>query len=172
MKFQNSKSIKAETLYKNNTKELDCIIKDDFAMRDRVVGVYAADEIPTTITDLPMWFIANSEIQSSKGRHWLAFYVENKHRYFLTAVYDQSYYSNYFQSFFDNNDLILTYNTKRLQSMNSNVCGYYSLFYLIFQCRNIPLSKIVRVFSDDINTNDAFVYEFITNAFTQCTKNK
>lgn len=62
-------------------------------------------------------------------------------------------------TFFAVNNLTLQYNDKRLQSKDSNACGYYCIYYLMNRCREVPMNEIIRSFSDDLNNNDAFVFD-------------
>ena len=60
-----------------NTSQLECIISCDHVLRGRVLGVFAADQLPRTIRTFPCGFIANTDISSRAGQHWLAFFMRD-----------------------------------------------------------------------------------------------
>lgn len=58
-----------------NTDQLDCIINCDELMKDTIVGVFAADQMPKTVKNRLMGFICNTETGYENGAHWIAFIV-------------------------------------------------------------------------------------------------
>ncbi len=61
------------------------------------------------------------------------------------------------------------YNHKTLQSIGSNVCGYYALHFLYHRCRGILLNDIINMFTEDTRMNDFQVKRFIESKFdTPC----
>lgn len=125
-----------------------------------MIAVFSADEIPQSISYYPSAFIINTDRKRDPGTHWLAFYVSGqKGEFFDSYGRKPSFYSGGFSDFFAVNNLTLQYNDKRLQSKDSNACGYYCIYYLINRCREVPMNEIIRSFSDDLNNNDAFVFD-------------
>ena len=50
-----------------------------------------------------------------------------------------------------------SYNTKRLQSHGSDVCGDYCILFAYFRCRGYALKEYVELFTDDLDYNDKLV---------------
>lgn len=62
-----------------NTHQLKCSIEADSEMKNNIIGVYAADELPGRQTSIPYELIVNTDPHWSPGKHWIAFYI-TKHR--------------------------------------------------------------------------------------------
>jgi hypothetical protein len=62
----------------------------------------------------------------------------------------------------------LTYNEKRLQGFNSNVCGQYCTYYLSQRCRGMEMKSIVKPFTQNYAKNDQFVYCYVNRTFSYC----
>lgn len=154
-----------------DTNTLRCIVNCDPVLSQKVIGVISADEIPKRISSYPTAFIINTDRKRDPGRHWLAFYVTSQRGEFFDSYGQRpSFYSGGFNDFFVVNNLTLQYNDKRLQSMDSNACGYYCVYYLINRCRGVPMEEILHTFSNNLNNNDTFVFDFVRNTFPYCLK--
>ena len=57
------------------------------------------------------------------------------------------------------------FNTHKLQSGWSNVCGQYCIFYISHRTRGHSMKNIVQLFSNDTMLNDAKVSQFVKNHF-------
>ncbi len=57
------------------------------------------------------------------------------------------------------------YNHKTLQSLDSDVCRYYVLYFLYYRCRGISLLDIVKYFTEDTRKNDFRVKDIIKSKF-------
>ena len=71
------------------TMQLSCIIKCEPKLKQFVKGVYACDELPSTVV-YPSAFIINSHPKSTSGQHWLCI-VFNKDK---SAYYFDSFGNN------------------------------------------------------------------------------
>jgi hypothetical protein len=58
-----------------NTRQLKCVIEADSEMKNIIIGVYAADELPGRQTSIPYGLIVNTDPHWSPGKHWIAFYI-------------------------------------------------------------------------------------------------
>lgn len=59
-----------------NTFQLHCVINCDIEMKNKILDVYAADEIPQTM-QIQSGFIANTDSHQQPGKHWIAFFYDN-----------------------------------------------------------------------------------------------
>ena len=62
----------------------------------------------------------------------------------------------------------IDYNTTRLQSDQTNVCGHYVLYYLHMRCRGVSLTDIVNIFEVNFMNNDIYVYDYVNESFSCC----
>ena len=57
------------------------------------------------------------------------------------------------------------FNTRKLQSVWSAVCGQYCIFYLSHRVRGHSMNKMVQLFTNNTLLNDTKVSQFVTNNF-------
>lgn len=121
------------------------------------LGCFPADKIPKS--DIyPYAAIINTDKYGYPGTHWVAIYVPNK----LNI--------EYFDSFGElPNETIIKYllnfenihlNKLKIQSLFSDVCGHFCIFYIIKRCRNIAFKKIIQKFCSKKNP-DFYVKSFV-----------
>ena len=65
--------------------------------------------------------------------------------------------------FLDSHSSSWTYNSKTLQSLISEVCGHYTVYYILFCSRGCSLSEILTRFSSNVSLNDKTIERFIQN---------
>ena len=153
-----------------NTSQLLCIIQSDPILSTSIKGVFAADQVPKYIRK--GGFIANTDDSNHTGKHWCAFFFDGLGR---SEFYDSygngpEYYSKHFSLCLRTNSSAQRHNTIKLQNNYSNVCGQYSLFYLIHRIRGQSMKDITETL---INTRhaDQFVYDYIATTFPYCICN-
>ncbi len=54
-----------------------------------------------------------------------------------------------------------TFNARQLQSVVSNFCGHYCIYYCLLRSRGITMNEIVASFSNDTGFNDSMMHAFI-----------
>lgn len=152
-----------------NTHQLMCAIHCDADMKKKVIGVFASDQIPKYYHRRPFGLIVNSDPHYLGGRHWLAFYVDE--RGVLEAFDSYGNFPDMYSPFlkdFMRRFTRKSVNTKILQSVDTKVCGQYCLFYLMCRCRGYSMTDFTNMFSREYEINDQFVYNFVNTRFCCC----
>lgn len=138
------------------------------------IGVFPADKlatIPHRLRQLkkykiqPAAFILNTDESWLPGQHWLAFYVPaSVHKNESINVFDsfggdsrlhQSFvHTKYFKQFIRamrqshgrQSQPLPSYriNRQRLQSINTAICGYYSILFILLRCQGMGFNEIIR----------------------------
>ncbi|CAF0861270.1 unnamed protein product [Brachionus calyciflorus] len=123
-----------------NSIQLEKILESNPQTNKTFIGIYARNELPI-IKSYPCCFILNTTDRSHEGMHWLAIYYD-KHK---TCNFFDSYGNS--QSNFGLNDYIDKYSNgsiykkTKIQSVNSDFCGYYFLLFLILRCNGNSIEK-------------------------------
>lgn len=153
-----------------NTSQLLCVIGADPILCATTLGVYAADQAPEYIRH--GGFIINTDASSKPGKHWCACYFNGSGQaeFFDSYGKPPSYYNNAFASCLQNNSVVQLYNTKKLQSNYSNVCGQFCLYYLIHRTRGQKFKDIVDTLQVTEH-RDQYVYDYISRTFPYCIGN-
>lgn len=153
-----------------NTKSLKCVLSCDKELSRYIVGVFPANQLPSQPIAFPFGFIANTDTSEYPGEHWCAYYATSpKQCYFFDSFgHKPGFYNSYFKEYFESNEFKVQYNTKRLQSDRSKVCGQYCLLFLLSRTRNVSLHDFLKLFSSNSGENDTYVFEVIKKMFPFC----
>lgn len=123
-----------------NTLQISKILRRHPNTRQQFIGCVASDQLPVS-DRYPYCIIANTDVSSRPGQHWVAIYVPSKD----VAEYFDSYgdlpnqqigsYLSYFP--------VVRRNTFPLQSLFSKACGPYCIYFLIAPCSGKTFEAIV-----------------------------
>lgn len=155
-----------------DTLQLTTFIINDPVCSPIFLGVFPADKLPkikTVDLEKPCCVIANTDIASKSGTHWVAIYINQD-----ICMFFDSYGrlpQPRFKKFLRQPSLIsrrLEVNNKCIQGFNSTLCGQYCLFFLYKVCRGYSLNSIVSVFK----TNDTHGNDLSVKQWFQCMNSK
>ena len=143
-----------------SSDELTQLTTSDTLLNAHFQGVFPSDILPK-IETYPAGFIFNNEPSTEAGMHWLAFYFPEKGQseFFDSYGFPPEFYTPNFTKFIKNSKRHI--NTKLLQSMDTAVCGDYSLYYLWHRVRGNSIEKIDQVFTNNTHFNDKTVVSFV-----------
>lgn len=138
------------------------------------LGVFAADELPKRPAQSRFSFICNTDPASMPGTHWLAFNFTSPTHYEFFDSYGMPLNSSY-ASIVRGSPLLLSSTcsaarTKAVQSLNSNLCGQYCLFFLYQRLCNHKSFKWIfsHLFSSGPQYNDKLINSFSCNLLKYC----
>ena len=157
-----------------NTAQLQCCIECNPVLTGHILGVFPADHLPEEVPYYPCGFIANTDVSSKPGQHWIAFFLPQNRIVECFDSYGQypGKYNSHFQRWVAKHTHRLTWNQRRIQSDVSNVCGLYCLHYLYQRLTGHTMTDIVRFFSTShLEANDQFIYDFFLHAYSSCVQN-
>ena len=146
-----------------NTDQLNFILKEILnANKVNFLGVFAQDQVPLVDSSFsfPLCFVSNTHPSSKPGEHWVAFYYLSP----SSAEFFDSYGMH--PSLYGFSLAPMHMNHRSLQSLSSNVCGQYCIYYLYHRSRGKTLAQIVSSFSShDQAWNDNSVARFVCKHF-------
>ena len=122
-------------------------------------GVFAADTLPNIKRGA--CYVINTDNYDEPGQHWTCIFAP-------LGAGSIEYFDSYGRPMIGpvvqllGNQKVI-YNTQQLQSLYSDVCGHYIVYYLLHRCRGHSMQSIVNRFTKDVHRNDKDVYYFITN---------
>lgn len=121
-----------------------------------VGGVYAADRVPF-VWPKPCAIIANTDNHDMPGRHWIAMFIDrNGHGTYFDSFGDRPRNAN-FTYVLRRNSVIYEHNSKRLQSLSSDVCGQYCIVALHWFSNGGRLGGLQKLFTNNREWNDDLV---------------
>ena len=148
-----------------NTSQIWTALKSDPVTGKKFLGVFPADRLPKEIESYPKGFIANTDVSGKPGTHWVAFYFpsEGKAEFFDSYGQPPGRYHKFFRDYLKHYDW--GYNKRQLQSIWTDVCGQYCIFYLSHRVRGYSMNKIVNMFDGNTVENDNKVSSFVSRHF-------
>ncbi len=147
-----------------NTNQLLKCIRTDAILNSQCAGVYPLDKIPKP-NGVPECIIVNLDQHNKPGSHWIAIFIDPDGIGEYFDSYGRMPRKTQLKTYLRKNCTDWIANTKHLQSLFSSTCGQYCVYYLHKRVRGIPMSKILEVFTSDLEMNDTLVTEYVNNAF-------
>ena len=152
-----------------NTSQLQCMIACDPMLRDGVLGVFAADQLPRTVPFKPCGVIVNTDNSNQPGTHWLAFYIQpNSVECFDSYGQSPGSYNPLLSQWLQRHARHVQVNWTHLQSDRSNVCGLYCVYFLHQRLIGRSMAQILSGFSSDRKANDHFILDLFKNVYPDC----
>ena len=120
-----------------NNAQITHALEEDPITNKKFCGVFPSDKLPQTIDKYPCRFVANTDPSTKPGMHWISIWIgpsdgkgENK------RIVGEFFDSNaadvplVFKDYLEKHTDIWIYNRRKLQSIWSDICGDYCIFYL------------------------------------------
>ena len=108
--------------------------------------------------------LPNTDPNNKPGHHWVAMYFPDvdKKEFFDSYAFPSNYYTTRFTKVLASHPGHTERNVGTLQVLNSNMCGYYCMFYLFHRGRHQPCKFIVKCFT---LANDGHIVQFLKSVF-------
>jgi hypothetical protein len=141
------------------------ILSSLFSKRKVTFDVIPCDYLDKiNVTRYPLCLCVNNQTSSEPGEHWVGIFVPNPSgplEFFCSYGIGMSFYADYFKKFAKRMKYDIVENDRCLQSVNSNVCGLYVIYFLFKRANKCPLKCIYAPFSNNVIRNDAIVRRII-----------
>lgn len=140
-----------------NTLQIEFILNN--ALRGRkakFLGVFSRDTIPQP-EQFPCCFVANTDLSSEGGSHWVAFFLDS----FQNVEFFDSYGMP--PSFYQFDFPLARYNSHQFQSFDSDVCGHYCILYISKRADKHSLSSITQALSKCGRHSDHYVKVYVNH---------
>ncbi len=134
-----------------NSLEIEKLLEKNKWNKYKFLGCFASDDLPTEINEeIPVCFIGNVDESSEKGSHWVAFNIPKTGylEYFCPlgiSFYHWPIFVNYIRNIMSFDKIVM--NTKRVQSINSNLCGVFCIEFLLKRDGGISFALILNSYS-------------------------
>ena len=144
-----SKSLSTDEIYK--------ILKNDEFANENFKKVVPFDCLPSR-PDYPSSFVVNTDPKGQKGEHWLAIYYDKSGECTFFDSFGNG--PNFFglEKYINRTSTKCDFNKMQIQSIFSNTCGYYCIYFLLLKSRGFSLKQIQNLFSKtNFNMNDYLI---------------
>ena len=116
------------------------------------------------IKKYPFAYCINDQPYPETGNHWVAMYIHSRGsslEFFCSFGKPISRYLPHFQNFANRNKLKIVQSNICLQSMLSDVCGQYVIYYIYNRLRRCSRNTFYAKFSSNVKRNDELVRAFV-----------
>ena len=158
-----------------NTKDLWQALTSNPITEPYFDGVFSIDTLKL-IKNKPELIICNTDPSDKPGEHWLLFFFyDNMVDFFDSLGKDIDSYGVEIVNFVKRFAEKYQQSKIRTQPENTDLCGYYCLFYALKRCKGKSMSDIIESMKtcthvvNTVNKNFTF-YKFHNDKFQCCTK--
>lgn len=136
-----------------NELELTKYLKSDPLTRLKFRGVMSYDEL-CCFNDKSGIFVINLDVSTGPGTHWVCLFLGSEISEYFDSLGNPPLK---LETFLMDRGCKYIYNTKKVQSDNSDVCGDYCILFSFFRCRGICFEDFLSFFSNDLMSNDEMI---------------
>jgi len=119
--------------------------------------VICRDELPNYFK-LPIGLIANTDPCSKPGQHWVGIFIDQKKNGYYFDSFGFPPIHEDFVNFLNKHSKKWNYNSKRIQSLDSDTCGQICLIFLLQKFNKLRVNEL---FSNNTKMNDNIAKTFI-----------
>jgi hypothetical protein len=152
-----------------DTRELEFLISRDKVLKERVVGVVAADLWPKNKLKPGRALISNNKKSSHPGEHWTALMIgdNGKPHFFCSFGNAPEFYQTRWRTYLKRHYGSYRYSKLKIQSGTTSVCGLHALLAILCFYGNKPLS---RVYFRCPDVNDTLAITFFNDELKNMSK--
>jgi len=136
-----------------NTAEIERLLGHLRAFR----GVFSIDTLPNPPPE--GLIVCNLDCSHRPGSHWVAMYIEKSTGEYFDSLGERP--PKLIESYLDRWLNNWTFNNRQIQSVISDVCGFYCVYFCILRTKHITMHAIVASFSSDTAFNDEYIRAFV-----------
>ena len=149
-----------------SNEQLDYLASKHPALHRVYGGAVPSDGLPRRLrTDFPQAFIVNTDPTGQPGMHWMAIWIEeNRCEVFDSFALPLQTYPGVepFIRWLERHCKNIETNDRSVQSVTSDTCGVYALFYLMLKSEGGSMSQFLSMFKlHDYIANDRVVGEML-----------
>ena len=137
-----------------HTGEIECLARRVCLFPVKWLGVFARDELPNLLhLARPFALVFNTDPHDKPGQHWLAIYGPRDGPLELFDWFGMhpSYYGL---------SISFIYSDSSFQSLTTDLCGNYTIYFICLRSRNISFNKIVS-FLNSISDPDSHIKHYV-----------
>lgn len=140
-----------------DTRQINRILSRCKATQPHYMGCFPSDRLPKC-KHFPCSMVVNLDDSTKPGSHWVAIYAPTKNHVFYFDSYGMKASGKilrYLKRF-----PLITRQEATIQSIISDVCGQYAIFFIIMCTLKIPYRTINKMLAS-VKNPDIFVKDFV-----------
>lgn len=131
-----------------NTKQLWQALTNNTSTNEKFGGIFSYDTLKG-INKRPQLIICNTDPSDKEGTHWILFFFHNEGmaEFYDSLGNDITFYGPKFLSFIEKYSTNYYQSLIRTQPLESDLCGYYCLYYALKRCHGYNMEHILNSMS-------------------------
>ena len=163
--FNSRRRSRGKTRRAMNTEQLKGMLNRYKCLRNTLIDITAINTLPKDVPSIyPQLYIVNTDPLPNPGKHWVCVILYNydKADYFDSLGRTAEYYGDDLQNSLQRNSQNHSFMQRRLQSVKSDVCGIYVVYFAVMSlCLYVPMRDVFDGFhANDFEQNDRFICMF------------
>ncbi len=152
-----------EKAEKMEMHQIQTILKSDLVVSKIFYKVVSSDMMPRHV-NVPCALVANTDVSSGEGKHWVAFYIDKDRCGLYFDSYGNPHNVPTFKTFLKRNCNDWRHNKQLLQGPITSTCGQYCIYFPVHVSRGYSLTDIQKAF-EGYEDNDQAVTDFVNTTF-------
>jgi len=128
-------------------------------------GAFSSDSVILRSKSQTQAFVINTDRQTSPGSHWVGLIVSNGKCCFFDSFGCENLNLDILNTLKDVGIKRYNFNSKQIQSVYSDKCGFYCVAFILSFCYGISYRKFIDIFSDDLAKNDEICLQFLNEIY-------
>ena len=124
-------------------------------------GTFPSDTIIISRNNDTQAFVINTSNSNSPGEHWTALILDNKKCFFFDSFGLEILNLDILKQIKNQGISNYKYNSKQIQPISSNNCGYYCIAFIVSYMYNYTLESFLCMFSNNPSNNNVICYNFL-----------
>jgi hypothetical protein len=124
----------------NGIEIMQTIVKDNAACKF-FGGLMSIDRLQAMSNRRNVFYICNTDKWVNAGKHWVLIYFINGSAEFFDPLGNPP--DKLFVTFMKKHVRKVTFNKRRVQPLNSNVCGEFCIFFASMRSRGVTLTDVL-----------------------------
>ena len=137
-----------------DTNQIFDVLNNDEFSSNIFKSVHSIDQLPNNIV-YPSAYVINNKGSNHPGEHWLSVYYNNEGEAYFFDSFARGPYTYGLGKFLAKTSTKFKYNTTQIQSIFSEYCGYYCIYFILLCCRGIRPEEFLKfLFNKKLFLND------------------
>ena len=128
-------------------------------------GAFSSDSVILRSKSQTQAFVINTDRQGSPGSHWVGLIVSDGKCCYFDSFGCENLNLDILNALKNVGIKRYNFNSKQIQSVYSDKCGFYCVAFILSFCYGISYRKFIDIFSDDLAKNDEICLQFLNEIY-------
>ena len=128
-------------------------------------GTYPSNLLPLRSKGKTQAFVINTDRDHLPGSHWVGLILSGGKCHYFDSFGRENLNLDILNALKDVGIKRYHFNSKQIQPVYSDKCGFYCMAFILSYCHGISYRKFIDIFSDDLEKNDDICLQFLNEIY-------